>query len=77
MASLLLKRRQGYALRDLLLEMDTYQKAAKTLASFQTIDGEVIPYGAGQQALQAGTAVLVGGLLVGTVFLETEITYRD
>lgn len=77
MASLLLKRKQGYALRYLLLEMDTYQRTAKTLVSFQTIDGEVIPYGVGQHALQTGTAVLVGGLLVGTFFLDNEITYRD
>lgn len=77
MASLLLKRRQGYALRYLLLEMATCQRAVKTLAGFQTIDGEVIPYDVGQQALRTGTAVLVGGLLVGTFLLETKQGYKD
>lgn len=66
MASLLLKRRQGYALRSLLLEMATCQRAATTLAGFQTIDGEMVSYVTGEQALRAGTAVLIGGLLVGT-----------
>ncbi|WBO83362.1 hypothetical protein [Hymenobacter yonginensis] len=67
MASLLLKRRQGHALRYLLLEMAARQRAATTLAGFQTIDGEMVSYVTGEQAIRSGTAVLIGGLLVGTV----------
>ncbi|WBA40434.1 hypothetical protein [Hymenobacter canadensis] len=67
MASLLLKRRQGHALRYLLLEMATCQRAAAPFTGFQTIDGEMVSYVRGEQAIRSGTAVLIGGLLVGTV----------
>jgi len=71
MAPLLLKRRQEHALRYLLMEMAAYQNAAPTMSGFQTIDGELVPFTAGELALRSGTAVLIGGLLVGTVLLET------
>lgn len=71
MASLLLKRRQGHALRYLLLEMATKQNVATTRSGFQTIDGEIVPFIAGELALRSGAAVMIGGLLVGTVLLES------
>jgi|GEM_PF-3343528 len=73
MASLLLKRRQGHALRHLLFEMATCKRLTALLPSFHTIDGEVVPYGAAEQALRSGAAVLVGGILVGNVSLSIEI----
>ena len=73
MASLLLKRRQGYALRYLLLEMATCQHAAAALAGFQTIDGEMVSYAAGERAIRTGAAVLVGGLLVGNTVPRLDI----
>ena len=71
MASLLLKRRQGHALRYLLLEMATRQHVASPMSGFQTIDGEIVPFVAGELALRSGNAVLIGGLLVGTVLSES------
>jgi len=71
MASLLLKRRQGHALRYLLLEMAAHHQAAPTMSGFQTIDGELVPFAVGELALRSGAAVLIGGLLVGTVLLES------
>jgi predicted RecA/RadA family phage recombinase len=47
--------------------MATHQQAAAKLAYFQTIDGEMVPYITGAQAIRSGAAVLIGGLLVGTV----------
>jgi hypothetical protein len=38
---------------------------------FQTIDGEIIPFATGELALRAGEAMLIGGLFVGTVLLES------
>lgn len=72
MASLLLKRRQGHALRCLLLEMAIRQRAASPLTGFQTIDGEIVSYAKGEQAIRSGTAVLIGGLLVGTVLPQLD-----
>lgn len=71
MASLLLKRRQGHALRYLLLEKSTPKRVAPTMFGFQTIDGEIIPFATGELALRAGEAMLIGGLFVGTVLLES------
>lgn len=71
MASLLLKRRQGHALRYLLLEMAARQRVAATGSGFQTIDGEIVPFSAGEHALRSGAAVLIGDLFVGTVLLES------
>ncbi len=71
MASLLLKRRQGYALRYLLLETAARQRVAPTMFGFQTIDGEIVPFVTGELALRAGEAMLIGGLFVGTVLLES------
>ena len=54
-------------MRYLLLEMAAHQHAATKLVDFQTIDGEMVSYVRGEQAIRSGTAVLIGGLLVGTV----------
>jgi hypothetical protein len=71
MASLLLKRRQGHALRYLLLEMAAHQRVTAAMSGFQTIDGELVPFVTGELALRSGTAMLIGGLLVGTVLSES------
>lgn len=72
MASLLYKRRQGIALRALLLEMAARHQVGTAAAGFQALGGEMIPYLAGELAIRAGSAVLVGGLLVGTVLLDSD-----
>jgi hypothetical protein len=73
MASLPLPLKQGHALRHLLFELATCTHLAAVLPGFQTIDGEMVPHGAAEQALESGAAVLIGGLLVGTVSLSIEI----
>lgn len=72
LASVFFNRRQGQAFRYLLLEVAARETVASTSAGFQTIDGELVSYGAGEQALRSGAAVLVGGLLVGTVLLHSD-----
>jgi len=67
MHSFLTKRRQGYALQCFLLEIAARHAVAISSQGFQMIDGEWVSYAAGQAALHNGTAVLVGGLLVGVV----------
>ncbi len=71
MASLLLKRQQEHALRYLLSNKATQQSVTATISGFQTIDGEIVPFTVGELALRSGAAVLIGGLLVGTVLLES------
>ncbi|WP_143436368.1 hypothetical protein [Hymenobacter crusticola] len=73
MSRLLLKRRQGIALRYLLLEMAARYKATMKPADYQTICGEMVAYSIGEAALKNGSAVLVGGLLVGVLPLPSEI----
>jgi hypothetical protein len=66
MASLLLRRRRNFVLQALILRI-AKQQTVVAAAGFATIDGEMIPYSAGAAAIRNGTAVLVGGLLVGAV----------
>jgi hypothetical protein len=66
MASLLLRRRRTLALQALILRI-AKQQTVVAAPGFATIDGEMIPYNAGAAAIRNGTAVLVGGLLVGAV----------
>ena len=54
----------------LLLEMAARPRVASAISGFQTIDGELVPFVPGELAIRSGAAVLVGGLLVGTVLLE-------
>ncbi|GAB2455594.1 hypothetical protein GCM10011375_03450 [Hymenobacter qilianensis] len=70
MPSLLLKRRQGYALRYLLIEMA--RQSAPQMSDFETIDGDLVPYAVAQSALRSGRAVIVGNLLVGMVASATD-----
>ncbi|SHI65451.1 hypothetical protein SAMN02745146_1299 [Hymenobacter daecheongensis DSM 21074] len=70
MNPLSVKRRQGYALQYLVLEMAAYQAVAASTLGFQMIDGEWVSHAAGQAALHSGSAVLIGGLLVGVVAPE-------
>lgn len=72
LAPIFFNRRQGQAFRYLLLEVAARETAASTLSGYLTIDGELVSYGAGEQALRTGAAVLVGGLLVGTVLLHSD-----
>jgi hypothetical protein len=65
MSSLLFKRRQGYALRYLLIEMA--RQSSQKMSDFETIDGDLVPYTVAQAALRSGRAVVVGNLLVGMV----------
>ncbi|MCB2407224.1 hypothetical protein [Hymenobacter lucidus] len=67
MSYLLVKRRQGYALHYLLLEMAARRATRQSAGCFQTLDGELISYPAGQVALRTGAAMLIGGLLVGII----------
>ncbi|SMB96737.1 hypothetical protein SAMN00120144_2978 [Hymenobacter roseosalivarius DSM 11622] len=73
MSSLLFKRRQGYALRYLLIEMA--RQSAPQMSDFETIDGDLIPYAVAQAALRSGRAVMVGNLLVGMVASATDGTW--
>ena len=73
MARLLLKRRPGIALRYLLLEMAARHAATMVPADYQTICGEMVAYSIGEAALRSGSAVLVGGLLVGVLPLPSEL----
>jgi hypothetical protein len=73
MSRLLLKRRQGIALRYLLLEMASRHKATMTPADYQTICGEMVAYSIGEAALKNGSAVLIGGLLVGVLPFTSEV----
>ncbi|HEX8350542.1 MAG TPA: hypothetical protein VF598_11310 [Hymenobacter sp.] len=73
MARLSLKRHQGFALRYLLLKMAARRTGATVFADYQTICGEMVSYSIGEAALRSGAAVLVGGLLVGVLPLETKI----
>jgi len=73
MNHLLLKRRQGAALRYLLLEMAARRTATMMPADYQTIYGEMVAYSIGEAALRSGSAVLVGGLLVGVLPLASEL----
>lgn len=66
MASLFLQRRRTQAFRVLMLEVAFHQTVA-VAESYTTIDGEVVSYAAGEAAIRNGTAVLIGGLLVGAV----------
>ena len=63
--SYLVKRRQGNALRFLMLEMTIYQTMQAGRHSFQTSAGELVSYTTGQTALRSGAAMLIGGVLVG------------
>jgi hypothetical protein len=67
MRTFLIKRRQGYTLQCFLLELAARHTVAVVSQGFHMIDGEWVSYAAGQAALHSGTAVLVGGLLVGIV----------
>ena len=71
MRYLVVHRRQEYALHYLLLEMAACQAALQSSRHFQTLDGELVTHAAGQRALRSGTALLIGGLLVGIVSPET------
>lgn len=50
--------------------MAAYQAVAASTLGFQMIDGEWVSHAAGQAALHSGSAVLIGGLLVGVVAPE-------
>ncbi|TGE22054.1 hypothetical protein E5K00_17535 [Hymenobacter aquaticus] len=63
--SYLIKRRQESAFCYLVLEMAVYQTMRYGRHSFQTSDGELVSYTAGQAALRNGAAMLIGGVLVG------------
>lgn len=73
MSSLLFKRRQGSALRYLLIEMA--RQSTQGGPDFETIDGDLIPYAVAQAALRSGRAVIVGNLLVGMVATATDNTW--
>ncbi|GGE96407.1 hypothetical protein [Hymenobacter cavernae] len=73
MDRLLLKRHPGFALSYLLLEMAALHTATMMPADYQTIDGEMVSYSIGEAALRNGSAVLVGGLLVGVLPLVAEV----
>ena len=73
MNSFSITRRPGFLLQCFLLEVATRHAVALGTMGFQMIDGEWVSYAAGQAALQSGTAVLVGGLLVGVVPPENTI----
>ncbi|WP_375437585.1 hypothetical protein [uncultured Hymenobacter sp.] len=53
------------------METAARQRVAPTMFGFQTIDGEIVPFVTGELALRAGEAMLIGGLFVGTVLLES------
>lgn len=72
MAPLFNQRWQGKSFPYLIQEIAARNNASATLAGFQTIDGELVSYVAGEYALRTGTAVLVGGLLVGTALSHSE-----
>ena len=72
MASLYLQRRRTQAFRALMLEAALRQTVVAAVG-YATIDGEMVSYMAGEAAIRNGTAVLVGGLLVGTVLSQDTI----
>jgi hypothetical protein len=49
-----------------MLEIALRQSVAAAIG-YVTIDGELVSHMAGEAAIRNGTAVLIGGLLVGTV----------
>jgi hypothetical protein len=73
MNSLLIKRPQGFTLQCFLLELAARHAILIRSMGFHMIDGEWVSYEAGQAALHQGTAVLVGGLLVGVIAPENSL----
>jgi hypothetical protein len=55
------------------LSLLTSSSISKSRPDYKTVDGCCVPYAEGQAALRNGQAVLVGGLLVGSVKVTNSV----